>query len=66
MGLAMQNITNQLSEALPEFNQRNLRVSQEVVELNPADGGLGFEVREHISEQNPGHGAVSLAGKIGE
>ena len=61
-----ENITNQLSEALPALDQRNLRVSQEVVELNPADGGLGFEVREHISKQNPGHCAVSPAGKIGE
>ena len=30
------------------------------MELDLADGGVGFEVREHVSQQNARHGACVL------
>lgn len=34
----------------------HLRVTKEVVELDPASGGVSLEVGEHVSKQKPRHG----------
>lgn len=41
----------------------HLRLAQEVMELDPADGGVSLEVWELVSQQNSWHGRSSSAAK---
>ena len=44
----------------------HLRASQEVVELDPADGGVGLEVGELVSQQDSRHGGLLSAAQTRE
>ncbi len=44
----------------------HLRAAQEVVELDPADGGVGLEVGEFVSQQKSRHGRLFSAAQTRE
>lgn len=44
----------------------HLRAAQEIVELDPADGGVGLEVWEHVTQQKSRHDGFCSAVRYGK